>query len=366
MKKAGCDSIFFGVETGSDKIQKSIGKNLKISQTYKIAEICRENKINMHASFILGFPDEKPEDINFTLKCIVNLILIGVVVQVSELTLLPGTFLFNKHYKKLMFDGRFSNFSFTICGTEELHLITNYPKIFSSFYYLPVKTLNRIEMHFLTLFINGSSEFRNTFFLLKDSISNDIKKLNLLELFKTEYKKYQQDKNQFSLSVSFWIYLLKTYLRKNKDCIKYAFVFDVFAYESFCALLKLKFASWQFVKPQNSTNTFSENKFIRPNPIWKIFNTSYELNSILNSWNNWEDVTTNLKKKKNKYLLYSHSEQYSSYLAISQKDEILLQNLIEQPVSVFLKKNKAILPGKKLEDWLIEMNMLGILDFTDI
>ena len=59
MKNAGCKSIFFGIETGSEKIQKSIHKNLTIEKAYELADCCRELNVKMHASFIIGFPDEK-------------------------------------------------------------------------------------------------------------------------------------------------------------------------------------------------------------------------------------------------------------------------------------------------------------------
>jgi len=366
MKKAGCESIFFGIETGSNKIQKSIGKNLNISRAYEIADICRNNGINMHASFILGFPDETLKDLEFTLLCIFNLILSGTIAQSSELTLLPGTHLYNKYHSRLRFDGNFSNFSYTFCGAEELQLIINYPKIFSSFYYLPVHTLKRKEMHFLTLLINSSAEFRNTFFLLKDLLQSEIKNLNLLDLFKSEYIKYYQENNDLKLSVSFWIHFLKSYLRKNITRIEYQSIYDVFAYEAFSALLKVKYARWQLVKLSNTSDFIFDNKKIRLNPTWKILTTSYKLNHIIPSENNWKVKTTTLKHGYYKYLLFAQSEQYCSYTAITQKDEILLQNLIEKPVSSFTQNNREQLRGKKMEYWLYKMNKLGIVDFVDI
>ena len=63
MKAAGCSSIFFGIETGSERMQKIIKKNLNVSKAVAIADVCRKIGITMHASFIIGFPEESDSSI---------------------------------------------------------------------------------------------------------------------------------------------------------------------------------------------------------------------------------------------------------------------------------------------------------------
>ena len=143
MKLAGCQSVFFGIESGSDKIQKSIKKNLDFKKVYAVADKCREVDLNMYASFIIGFPDETKGDIEKTLNMILTLASKGTFVQVSELAVLTGTPLYTNYFEKLKFDGRITNFSHSISGKFEKEFIKKYPSLFSSFYYLPVKSLSR-------------------------------------------------------------------------------------------------------------------------------------------------------------------------------------------------------------------------------
>lgn len=58
LKKAGCKEIFFGVESGSNKLLQLMNKKHKVSEVKKIFRICHEVDIKTSASFILGYPRE--------------------------------------------------------------------------------------------------------------------------------------------------------------------------------------------------------------------------------------------------------------------------------------------------------------------
>lgn len=66
--ESGCDYVFFGVETGSTKIQATMKKKLKLSMIYDTLECCIHHGIRPTASFILGFPDETPDDVASTVR----------------------------------------------------------------------------------------------------------------------------------------------------------------------------------------------------------------------------------------------------------------------------------------------------------
>jgi radical SAM superfamily enzyme YgiQ (UPF0313 family) len=51
MKDAGCESVFFGIESGSEKIQKSIRKTWISKRFTQVADICRETGLD-HACFL--------------------------------------------------------------------------------------------------------------------------------------------------------------------------------------------------------------------------------------------------------------------------------------------------------------------------
>lgn len=65
---AGCNYIFFGVESASEHIQKTMGKRLKVSMIHQTLRHCLENGILPTTSFILGFPEEEKPDIEATIK----------------------------------------------------------------------------------------------------------------------------------------------------------------------------------------------------------------------------------------------------------------------------------------------------------
>lgn len=65
---AGCDYIFFGVESGSSRIQKTMGKRLKLERIHQVTAWCAEHGIAPTTSFILGFPDEDLDDVGRTIR----------------------------------------------------------------------------------------------------------------------------------------------------------------------------------------------------------------------------------------------------------------------------------------------------------
>lgn len=69
MKKSGCRNISIGVESGSAEIKKNIiNRNTSDAVIINAAEIIKKNKINLLTENIFGFPGEKPEDMDLTIK----------------------------------------------------------------------------------------------------------------------------------------------------------------------------------------------------------------------------------------------------------------------------------------------------------
>ena len=363
MKAAGCSDIFFGIETGSERIQQIIKKNIKVSSAMEIADICRLPGIRMHASFIIGFPEETCEDLNQTLKAAIKLALKGALIQVSELSLLPGTPIYKEHHLKLKFDGQFSNFSRNYCGKEEIKLIKNYPEIFSSFYYLPVKSISRKEMLFLRLFINKSKDFRNTLFLLSELIEEDVKDVDLLVLFKKEFKKINIDKNDPGAIAMFWIGIIDNYMIKNSSRIKNDFIKDVFAYEAYSALLLSLFSTWELIQPKMEKHNLLDNFLIRPTPKWKVLTVNFKLESVLPSENVWEENSKRFRKGRYAYLLVAESTNKCRRFRIDETDEYLLKAISETTFENFILKIGAKDSKNDVFAWLKKMQKLGVIQF---
>ena len=73
MKAAGCSDVWFGVESGSDKVLNSMDKGISIERTQQAFKWAREAKIMTVANVILGFPTETKESAWETVKFIEKL-----------------------------------------------------------------------------------------------------------------------------------------------------------------------------------------------------------------------------------------------------------------------------------------------------
>lgn len=66
MKKAGCHTIIYGVESGSDEILRKLGKGMVKAQIRSAFELCRKYGITTVGTFIIGHPDEDESRIRDT------------------------------------------------------------------------------------------------------------------------------------------------------------------------------------------------------------------------------------------------------------------------------------------------------------
>lgn len=62
MKEAGCKTIFFGIESGSQRILELINKGITLEQSLQAFKLCRQEGIQIACSFILGIPGETLKD----------------------------------------------------------------------------------------------------------------------------------------------------------------------------------------------------------------------------------------------------------------------------------------------------------------
>ncbi len=68
MKSAGCKTIWFGGESGSQRILDKVNKHVSLEQTEAAFRICREEGIQTACSFLLGIPGETIEEMKTTFK----------------------------------------------------------------------------------------------------------------------------------------------------------------------------------------------------------------------------------------------------------------------------------------------------------
>lgn len=68
MRKAGCSSIYFGLESGSATMLKSLRKSIPLDHSLRIIEFCSTIGIVPNAGFITGFPNETVDDLKATFE----------------------------------------------------------------------------------------------------------------------------------------------------------------------------------------------------------------------------------------------------------------------------------------------------------
>ncbi len=93
MYKSGCRSMIFGVESGSEKMLKSVNKKVQLDKVKSNVDSCVKAGIVPITMFIIGFPDEDEEDIKASITLAKSLNR-GAAVCYSYFTPLPGTKLY--------------------------------------------------------------------------------------------------------------------------------------------------------------------------------------------------------------------------------------------------------------------------------
>ncbi len=99
LKKIGCEVIHFGVESGSQKVIKQIGKNIDLCWAEEIMEYACKQKIHVVASFIIGHYCDTKESVLETINLLKRLKNRGIEVSVAGCIPFPGTPLYNNKKK---------------------------------------------------------------------------------------------------------------------------------------------------------------------------------------------------------------------------------------------------------------------------
>ena len=155
MARAGCREIYFGVETGSPRLQELAKKRLDLGLFYPTLEAAAAVDIHPTVSFITGYPQERARDQAATLDMVGSAFYLRpppANVQLHLMTPEPGTELLDQYRDRLRFDGFISDFTFPTVERDDPELIGQAPEVFMNNHYFEAELPRRRHTLVSTLY----------------------------------------------------------------------------------------------------------------------------------------------------------------------------------------------------------------------
>jgi radical SAM superfamily enzyme YgiQ (UPF0313 family) len=148
LAEAGCKAIESGIESGSLRILKSIGKNFNLKKLPRIIAALIKHDIHPTFTFILGLPGEGKRDLNQTLLIALRCKLheIPPAIFLTPFSIMKGSNLFKNiilHTNSICLNKNLRCYS---RDPKEWNLIKKYPALFPAFYRLKPKALNPLDI----------------------------------------------------------------------------------------------------------------------------------------------------------------------------------------------------------------------------
>jgi radical SAM superfamily enzyme YgiQ (UPF0313 family) len=172
MREAGCESMCYGVDSGSKKTLTFIRKKIDHDILYQRVQETADQGIIPTLSYVVGFPGETRGDIDETLWLALRTGILGNNNPLIQMpTVLPGTDLFQQYQDRLLrsVDTYFA-LGLEFDGGRRLKsddaLIDSDSRLFSSFYNLPCPGRSLEELHLIADFFPLIVQFYPKTFLL--------------------------------------------------------------------------------------------------------------------------------------------------------------------------------------------------------
>jgi radical SAM superfamily enzyme YgiQ (UPF0313 family) len=159
MAAAGCAGIFYGVESGSAAIQRSIRKDLALDRVLDTLRLTAKHGIGVTASMMMGFPDESEDDLRQTLALrarIQQLFPDKQSIQVHLLTPDLDTEITNTNLERLAYDGFHSDGAGGDLAAYDRDLILAHPRLFLAYHYLEPVELSRRFTTLVSCFLTAA------------------------------------------------------------------------------------------------------------------------------------------------------------------------------------------------------------------
>jgi len=137
MAEAGCVGLYFGIETGSARMQQVARKRLDLALVEPTLAVAEHLGIAATASFITGYPEELEQDQADTLDLLGRCFSESCLPQLHMLAPEPGTPMFEQFGDKLEYDGYAGPYNAGLVGSDDEHLVVEHSDIFSTYHYYP-------------------------------------------------------------------------------------------------------------------------------------------------------------------------------------------------------------------------------------
>jgi len=139
MAESGCVSLYFGIETGSARMQKICEKRLDLDLVAPILGVAERLGIATTASFITGYPEEREQDQDDTLDMLGRCFGPTCLPQLHMLAPEPGTPIFDQLGAEIAYDGYGGPYNAELVGPDDERLVREHRDIFQTYYYYPAE-----------------------------------------------------------------------------------------------------------------------------------------------------------------------------------------------------------------------------------
>lgn len=140
MWEAGCRGIYFGIETGSPRMQKIVEKRLDLALVPPTLDVTGRLGLRTIVSFITGYPEETAEDQALTLDMIGDCFERDrelFTTQLHMLTPEPGTGYYERLGGELRYDGYLTDFNAALLAEDDEATVRAHPDIFVTYHHYP-------------------------------------------------------------------------------------------------------------------------------------------------------------------------------------------------------------------------------------
>jgi radical SAM superfamily enzyme YgiQ (UPF0313 family) len=139
MADSGCTGVFYGIESGSDRVLAQICKEITAASSASAVATTLRYIGDVKTYFIWGYPQETLTDLTKTLLLMSYLSSMGAKTPLTLLSPLLRSSLYLANKDEIYLDRRLFRFNYVSgfrsdCSDEVFHLIRRHPELFASFY----------------------------------------------------------------------------------------------------------------------------------------------------------------------------------------------------------------------------------------